>query len=46
VASQEVIKQLATNGRLHERHAAHPFENPIRSPTFLSMFLIFAMRPD
>ena len=42
VASQEVIKQLGTNGGgFFNANAAHPFENPNPGTNFLSMFLIF-----
>jgi K+-transporting ATPase ATPase A chain len=44
VASQEVIKQLGTNGGgFFNANAAHPFENPNPLTNFLSMFLIFAI---
>ncbi len=44
VASQEVIKQLGTNGGgFFNANAAHPFENPTPLTNFLSMFLIFAI---
>jgi K+-transporting ATPase ATPase A chain len=44
VASQEVIKQLGTNGGgFFSANAAHPFENPNPLTNFLSMFLIFAI---
>ena len=44
VASQEVIKQLGTNGGgFFNGNAAHPFENPNPLTNFLSMFLIFAI---
>jgi K+-transporting ATPase ATPase A chain len=44
VASQEVIKQLGTNGGgFMNANAAHPFENPNPLTNFLSMFLIFAI---
>jgi potassium-transporting ATPase potassium-binding subunit len=44
VASQEVIKQLGTNGGgFMNANAAHPFENPSPLTNFLSMFLIFAI---
>jgi len=43
-ASQEVIKQLGTNGGGPlNANAAHPFENPNPLTNFLSMFLIFAI---
>jgi potassium-transporting ATPase potassium-binding subunit len=44
VASQEVIKQLGTNGGgFFNANAAHPFENPNPLTNFLSMVLIFAI---
>jgi K+-transporting ATPase ATPase A chain len=44
VASQEVIKQLGTNGGgFMNANASHPFENPNPLTNFLSMFLIFAI---
>jgi K+-transporting ATPase ATPase A chain len=44
VASQEIIKQLGTNGGgFFNANAAHPFENPTPWSNFLSMFLIFAI---
>ena len=44
VASQEVIKQLGTNGGgFFNANAAHPFENPTGLTNFLSMFLIFVI---
>jgi len=44
VASQEVIKQLGTNGGgFFNANAAHPFENPNPLTNFLSMLLIFAI---
>ncbi|MGZ8391446.1 MAG: potassium-transporting ATPase subunit KdpA, partial [Gemmatimonadales bacterium] len=44
VASQEVIKQLGTNGGgFFNANAAHPFENPTPWSNFWSMFLIFAI---
>ena len=44
VASQEVIKQLGTNGGgFFNANAAHPFESPTPFTNFLSMFLIFAI---
>lgn len=43
-ASQEVIKQLGTNGGGPlNANAAHPFENPNPFTNFLSMLLIFAI---
>jgi len=42
VASQEVIKQLGTNGGgFFNANAAHPFENPNPLTNFFSIFLIF-----
>jgi K+-transporting ATPase ATPase A chain len=44
VASQEVIKQLGTNGGgFFNANAAHPFENPTPFANLISMFLIFAI---
>lgn len=44
VASQEIIKQLGTNGGgFFNANAAHPFENPTPFSNFLSMWAIFAM---
>jgi potassium-transporting ATPase potassium-binding subunit len=44
VASQEVIKQLGTNGGgFFNANAAHPFENPNPLTNFFSMFLILAI---
>jgi potassium-transporting ATPase potassium-binding subunit len=44
VASQEVIKQLGTNGGgFFNANAAHPFENPTGFTNFLSMVMIFAL---
>ena len=44
VASQEVIKQMGTNGGgFFNANAAHPFENPNPLTNFFSMFLIFAI---
>lgn len=44
VASQEVIKQLGTNGGgFFNVNAAHPLENPTPFTNFLSMLLIFAI---
>ena len=44
VASQEVIKQLGTNGGgFFNANAAHPFENPNPLTNFISMLLIFAI---
>jgi len=42
VASQEVIKQLGTNGGgFFNANSAHPFENPTPLSNLLAMFLIF-----
>jgi K+-transporting ATPase ATPase A chain len=44
VASQEVIKQLGTNGGgFFGANSAHPFENPTPLSNFLAMFLIFVI---
>jgi potassium-transporting ATPase potassium-binding subunit len=44
VASQEVIKQLGTNGGgFFNANASHPFESPNPFTNWLSMFLIFAI---
>jgi K+-transporting ATPase ATPase A chain len=44
VASQEVIKQLGTNGGgFFNANAAHPFENPTPWTNFWSMALIFVI---
>ncbi len=44
VASQEVIKQLGTNGGgFFNANASHPFENPTPLTNMASMFLIFAI---
>lgn len=44
VASQEVIKQLGTNGGgFFNANSAHPFENPTPWTNFISVFLIFAI---
>lgn len=44
VASQEVIKQLGTNGGgFFNANAAHPFENPTPLTNLVSMFLIFVI---
>jgi K+-transporting ATPase ATPase A chain len=44
VASQEVIKQLGTNGGgFFNANSAHPFENPTPLTNFVAMFLIFAI---
>jgi K+-transporting ATPase ATPase A chain len=44
VASQEVIKQLGTNGGgFFNANASHPFENPTPLTNLASMFLIFVI---
>ncbi|OPY75816.1 MAG: Potassium-transporting ATPase A chain [Syntrophorhabdus sp. PtaU1.Bin058] len=44
VASQEVIKELGTNGGgFFNVNSAHPFENPTPFTNFLQMLLIFAI---
>ena len=44
VASQEVIKQLGTNGGgFFNANSAHPFENPSPFTNFLAMLLIFVL---
>jgi len=44
VASQEVIKQLGTNGGgFFNANSAHPFENPTPLTNLASMFLIFVI---
>lgn len=44
VASQEVIKQLGTNGGgFFNANSAHPFENPTPWSNFWAVFLIFAI---
>jgi len=44
VASQEVIKELGTNGGgFFNANSAHPFENPTPLTNFIEMFLIFAL---
>jgi K+-transporting ATPase ATPase A chain len=44
VASQEVIKELGTNGGgFFGANSAHPFENPTPFTNFLEMFLILAI---
>jgi K+-transporting ATPase ATPase A chain len=44
VASQEIIKQLGTNGGgFFNANASHPFENPTPLTNFVSMFLILAI---
>jgi K+-transporting ATPase ATPase A chain len=46
VASQEVIKELGTNGGgFFNANSAHPFENPTPFTNFLEMVLIFAIPP-
>ena len=45
VASQEVIKQLGTNGGgFFNANSAHPFENPTPWSNFWSVLLIFAIQ--
>ena len=42
VASQEIIKQLGTNGGgFFNANSAHPYENPTPFTNLISMFLIF-----
>src|SRR4029079_7217093 len=44
VASQEIIKELGTNGGgFFNAHSAHPFENPTPLTNFFEMFCIFAI---
>jgi K+-transporting ATPase ATPase A chain len=44
VASQEVIKELGTNGGgFFNANSAHPFENPTALTDFLEMILIFSI---
>ncbi len=44
IASQEVIKELGTNGGgFFNANSAHPFENPNPLSNFLEMVLIFAI---
>jgi K+-transporting ATPase ATPase A chain len=44
VGSQEVIKQLGTNGGgFFNANSAHPFENPTPLANFVATFLIFAI---
>lgn len=44
VASQEVIKELGTNGGgFFNAHSAHPFENPTPLTNFIEMVLIFVI---
>jgi K+-transporting ATPase ATPase A chain len=44
VASQEVIKELGTNGGgFFNANSAHPFENPTPLTNLIEMFLIFAI---
>lgn len=44
VASQEVIKELGTNGGgFFNANSAHPFENPTPVTNFIEMVLIFAI---
>ena len=41
VASQEVIKELGTNGGgFYNVNSAHPFENPTRWTNWLEIFLL------
>ncbi|HEX3144280.1 MAG TPA: potassium-transporting ATPase subunit KdpA [Pyrinomonadaceae bacterium] len=44
VASQEIIKELGTNGGgFFNTNSAHPFENPTPLTNFIQMLLIFAV---
>jgi K+-transporting ATPase ATPase A chain len=44
VASQEIIKELGTNGGgFFNANSAHPFENPTPLSNFFEMFAIFAI---
>ena len=44
VASQEIIKELGTNGGgFFNANSAHPFENPSPLTNFIEMLLIFAI---
>lgn len=44
VASQEIIKELGTNGGgFFNTNSAHPFENPTPFTNFIEMLLIFAL---
>jgi potassium-transporting ATPase potassium-binding subunit len=44
VASQEIIKELGTNGGgFFNANSAHPFENPTPFTNFFEMFAIFAI---
>jgi potassium-transporting ATPase potassium-binding subunit len=44
VASQEIIKELGTNGGgFFNANSAHPFENPTPLSNFVEMFCIFAI---
>ncbi|HEY2149853.1 MAG TPA: potassium-transporting ATPase subunit KdpA [Vicinamibacterales bacterium] len=44
VASQEIIKELGTNGGgFFNANSAHPFENPTPFTNFIEMFAIFAI---
>ncbi len=44
VASQEIIKELGTNGGgFFGANSAHPFENPTPLSNFIEMFAIFAI---
>ena len=44
VASQEIIKELGTNGGgFFNANSAHPFENPTPLTNLIEMLLIFAI---
>ncbi|MFI6760948.1 potassium-transporting ATPase subunit KdpA [Micromonospora sp. NPDC050417] len=44
VASQEIIKELGTNGGgFYNTNSAHPFENPTTWTNWLQLFLIFVI---
>jgi potassium-transporting ATPase potassium-binding subunit len=44
VASQEVIKELGTNGGgFYNANSAHPFENPTRWTNWIEIFLLLAI---
>jgi potassium-transporting ATPase potassium-binding subunit len=44
VASQEVIKELGTNGGgFYNANSAHPFENPTRLTNWIEIFLLLAI---
>ncbi len=46
VASQEIIKELGTNGGgFFNANSAHPFENPTPFSNFFEMLAIFAIGP-